>query len=159
MKTLWAPWRMEYINAQKDGGCIFCDAPKKDPKEGLVLFNGSLSMVMLNKYPYSTGHIMISPARHISKLEELTPEESIDIFRLLRHSAATLTRAFKPDGFNIGMNIGKASGAGIEEHIHMHVVPRWNGDTNFMPVLSEVKVIPQHIIDIFLKLSPYFERI
>ncbi len=102
---------------------------------------------------------MISPVRHVAKLEELTPEESIDIFRLLRHSTATLTKVLGPDGFNVGMNLGRASGAGIEDHLHMHVVPRWEGDTNFMPVLADTKVISEHIEETYTKLKPYFERI
>jgi ATP adenylyltransferase len=159
MKQLWAPWRTEYITAKKSGECIFCTAKSKGPKDGLVLFDGSLSLVMLNKFPYNIGHLMVSPLRHVSKLEELTPEESIDLFRLLRHSAATLSQAFNPEGFNIGMNIGKAAGAGVDGHLHLHIVPRWEGDTNFMPFLSETKVISEHIEKTYTKLKPLFERI
>lgn len=159
MKNLWAPWRMEYIKGEKNDRCIFCDAPKADHAEGLVLFSGSLSTVILNRYPYSSAHLMVSPVRHVARIEDLTPEESIDIFRLLRHCTASLTKAIGPEGFNIGMNIGKAAGAGIDEHLHLHVVPRWNGDHNFMPVLSDTSVMPEHLKETFLKLQPFFERI
>lgn len=159
MKQIWAPWRSEYIQAEKDERCIFCAAGDKDPKEGLVLFSGSVSVVILNKFPYNGGHLMIAPARHVALVEELTPEESIDLFRLLRHSTMALTRTFKPEGFNIGMNIGKAAGAGIADHMHMHVVPRWNGDTNFMPVLADVKVIPEHLQKTLEILKPLYDRI
>lgn len=159
MKQLWAPWRIEYILGEKDGKCIFCSAPEKDVKESLLLFKGSVSLVMLNKYPYNSGHIMIAPVRHVASIEDLTTEEGFDIFRMVRHATSVLTRAFKPDGFNIGMNLGKAAGAGIDDHMHMHVVPRWNGDLNFMPVLGDVKVIPEHILSTHEKLLPYFEHI
>lgn len=159
MRQIWAPWRMEYIRSEKEDGCIFCAAPSKDAKEALTLFRGPVAMVMLNKYPYNSGHLMIAPSRHVARLEDLTPEESIDIFRLLRHSTAALTKALKPDGFNVGMNLGKAAGAGIDDHLHMHVVPRWNGDMNFMPVLSDTKVIPEHLKETFDTLNPLFVRL
>jgi len=160
MKQLWSPWRSEYIDkGVEEGVCVFCEALNKDPKEGLVLFKGSVSFVMMNRYPYNSGHLMISPVRHVARLDDLSIEESIDLFRLLRHSAASLTKVLKPDGFNVGMNIGKASGAGIDDHLHLHIVPRWSGDTNFMPVIGELKVVPQHIKSTYLKLKPIFERI
>lgn len=163
MNNLWAPWRGEYINAKKDGACFLCDAPQKrsyeELKTELVLFKGAVTSVIMNKFPYNSGHLLISPVRHIAKIEELTPEESIDLFRILRHTTAAITMAFNPEGFNIGINLGRAAGAGIEEHMHMHVVPRWNGDSNFMPLLTEVKVIPEHLQETFEKLKPFFERI
>ncbi len=159
MERIWAPWRTEYIHADKGNGCLFCSAPKKDPKEARILFSGPLSTVIINIYPYNNGHLMISPVRHVAKLEELTPEESIDIFRLMRHSTASLTKAINPDGFNVGMNLGRAAGAGIADHMHVHVVPRWDGDTNFMPVLSETKVISEHLDETYALLRPFFERI
>lgn len=158
MDQLWAPWRSEYIGANKKGGCIFCSAAAKTD-DTLVLFNGSISLVMLNKYPYNSGHLLLAPVRHVGKLEDLSPEESIDIFRLLRHSTAVLTKVFNPEGFNIGMNLGSAAGAGIAEHLHMHVVPRWNGDTNFMPLLSETKVISEHLAATRAKLLHGFEKL
>ncbi|MFQ5735440.1 MAG: HIT domain-containing protein [Thermodesulfobacteriota bacterium] len=156
MKQLWAPWRSEYITSEKDGQCIFCTAPGKEPSKGLVLFNGSVSIVMLNKYPYNNGHLMLAPVRHVANIEDLTPEESIDLFRLLRHSTTVLKKAYRPEGFNIGMNLGAAGGAGIVDHLHMHVVPRWNGDTNFMPILSQTKVVSEHLLATLEKLRPGF---
>ena len=159
MKQLWAPWRSEYVSSAKDADCVFCSAPSKSAEEGLVLFNGSVSLVMLNKYPYNNGHLLLSPVRHVAKIEDLTPEESIDLFRLLRHSTVVLTRAFNPEGFNVGMNLGSAAGAGIADHLHMHIVPRWNGDTNFMPILSETKVVSEHLVATLEKLRPAFEKL
>lgn len=161
MRQLWAPWRFEYIDRIEDEkGCLFCTAPgEEDEKKALVLFKGSLSMVMLNKYPYNSGHLLVAPARHVARLEELTPEESIDIFRLLRHSTATLQKNLKPQGFNVGMNLGRVAGAGIDAHLHAHVLPRWSGDTNFMPVLTDVKVVSQHLEETYDRLRPLFERI
>jgi len=159
MKQLWAPWRSEYISSARDEDCVFCSAPSKGANEGLVLFNGSVSLVMLNKYPYSNGHLLVSPVRHVAKIEDLTPEESIDLFRLLRHSTVVLKRAYNPEGFNIGMNLGTAAGAGIADHLHMHIVPRWNGDTNFMPLLSETKVVSEHLTATLEKLRPGFEKL
>lgn len=159
MKQLWAPWRSEYISSKKSGECVFCAAPRKAAKDGLVLFNGSISLVMLNKYPYNSGHLMLAPVRHVAKIEELTPEESIDLFRLLRHSTTVLTKTYNPGGFNIGMNIGSAAGAGIADHLHMHIVPRWNGDTNFMPLLADTKVVSEHLLTTLEHLMPLFEKL
>ncbi len=159
MKQIWAPWRVEYIQAEKSEECIFCAAPKKEPKDALVVYKGNISIVMLNKYPYNGGHLLIAPLRHVAKLEDLNDSESADMFRLMRHSTAALTKAFNPAGFNLGMNLGKAAGAGIEDHIHMHVVPRWDGDINFMPVLGDIKVIPVHLQQTLSRLRPYFENL
>lgn len=161
MKQLWAPWRSEYVQSADEGGggCIFCDASKRKPGAGLLLFAGSVSVVMLNKFPYNSAHLMVAPARHTANVEELTPEEAIDIFRLVRHSVTVLKKELSPAGFNIGMNVGRAAGAGIEDHLHMHIVPRWNGDMNFMPVLSDTKVIPEHLEATLRRLLPYYERI
>jgi ATP adenylyltransferase len=150
---------MEYIQGEKDDRCIFCTASEKDSKESLLLFKGSVSIVMLNKYPYNNGHMMIAPARHVARLEDVTPEEGFDIFRLVRHASTVLTSLFKPDGLNIGMNVGRAAGAGIDDHLHMHVVPRWSGDVNFMPVIGDVKVMPEHLAVTFEKLKPYFDHL
>ena len=117
------------------GECVFCAGRSRSPEESLVLFNGAVSTVMLNKFPYNSAHLLISPARHVANVEELTPEEALDSFRLLRHSITVLKKVYNPAGFNVGMNLGGAAGAGIEAHLHTHVVPRWNGDMNFMPIL------------------------
>lgn len=160
MKSIWAPWRSEYIGSEKPESCLFCDVSGTEQKEGCyVLFSGSVSIVMLNKYPYTGGHLMIAPKRHIAGLDALSPEESIDIFRLMRVSTVALTSEISPDGFNVGMNLGKTAGAGIEDHLHMHVVPRWEGDTNFMPVLSGTKVLSVHLEETYDRLKPLFERI
>lgn len=159
MDNLWAPWRAEYITADKDKRCIFCAAPEKDPADSLLLFKGPLSIIILNKFPYNSGHLMIAPVRHVARLEDLTVEESTDMFRLLRHSTAALTKAAKPGGFNVGLNLGAPAGAGIADHLHTHVVPRWDGDTNFMPVLSETKVIPEHLLRTLARLKPFFNGI
>ncbi len=159
MKQIWAPWRAEYIQAEKDSVCIFCTAPQKAPEEGLVLHKGNTSIVMLNKYPYNSGHVLIAPLRHVARLEDLTDDEGADMWKLTRHSTSSLLKVFKADGFNIGLNLGKAAGAGIEEHIHLHVVPRWSGDMNFMPVLGDVKVISEHLHQTLSKLAPFFEHV
>lgn len=159
MKQLWAPWRSEYVKSGDTLECIFCAARTKSPEESLVLFNGAVSIVMLNKFPYNSAHLMIAPVRHVANVEELTPEEALDFFRLLRHSVTVLKKELNPAGFNIGMNVGRAAGAGIEAHLHTHVVPRWNGDMNFMPVLSDTKVIPEHLLSTLSRLLPYFQRL
>ncbi len=147
MDTLWAPWRMKYIlDPKHTGGCIFCDNPKADQdRELLILHRGKLCFIMLNLYPYNNGHMMVMPYRHISRLDEMTPEENADMMMLTQKCAAVLDEKFRPNGFNIGMNIGQAAGAGIDDHLHMHIVPRWSGDCNFMPVIGETKVMPQHL--------------
>ncbi len=163
MKQIWAPWRAEYIAAEKDKTCIFCAAASGGDAEeegrGLVLYRSARAIVMLNRFPYNSGHLMVAPARHVAGVEELTDEESADIFRLVRRSAACLRETLNPQGFNIGLNVGSAAGAGIEDHIHMHVVPRWNGDMNFMPVLADVKVIPEHLFQTLARLKPHFNQI
>ncbi|HHT9118611.1 MAG TPA: HIT family protein [Candidatus Hypogeohydataceae bacterium YC38] len=155
MKNLWAPWRQEYIQAKKTG-CIFCLAVENAQDERrLVVYMGKECLVMLNKYPYNYGHLMIAPKRHKCDLLELTQKETQEMMRLLGETKALLTKELKPEGFNIGINIGKAAGAG-EEHLHFHIVPRWVGDTNFMPVTSETKVISQHLSELLRKLKGSF---
>ncbi len=157
MKVLWAPWRMEYILGEdKPQGCIFCPTPGEDFKERLVLFSGRLTRVMMNKYPYINGHLLLSPLRHLSGLEDLTPAELLDLMVKLRESLAILQRVMRPDGFNVGLNLGVVAGAGVESHLHYHVVPRWAGDTNFIPVFAEVRVIPEHFRQTYERLAPHF---
>ncbi len=144
MERLWAPWRMEYVTADDKPGCIFCYKPEEErDRENMILFRGRLSFIMLNAFPYNNGHLMIAPYRHIGDFSELTDDEMLDIMRLVRIGKDTLASAFGPDGFNIGVNLGKVAGAGIADHVHVHIVPRWNGDTNFMPVIADIKVMPQ----------------
>jgi ATP adenylyltransferase len=146
MKQLWAPWRVEYIQGEKPAGCIFCEPSVEKEKDGLVLFRGSLSTVLLNKYPYNNGHLLVAPKMHKAELEDLSPEEAKDLFRVLILSTKVLKKVLQPEGFNIGMNLGKSAGAGVLDHLHWHIIPRWHGDVNFMPLVSEVKVLPEHLM-------------
>lgn len=160
MKVLWAPWRMEYILGQaKPEGCIFCPEPAENLTEKLVLFVGHLSRIMMNKYPYINGHLLISPMRHTPSLDDLTPAEMLDLMAKLRESVAILTRVMRPEGFNVGINLGEVAGAGMESHLHIHVVPRWNGDTNFIPVFADVRVIPEHFRQTYERLAPHFQAL
>jgi ATP adenylyltransferase len=156
MDSLSAPWRMTYIRSEKPDTCVFCDGGASC--EDLVLCRGKRAFVILNRYPYINGHLMIIPFRHISRMEDLSREEKIEIFDLLDLSVRVLKEAMAPDGFNLGMNIGKAAGAGIDDHLHAHVVPRWTGDTNFMSVVGDVRVIPEDIIRTGEQLLPYFKK-
>jgi len=156
MKYLWAPWRMDYILSGKEKGCIFCQKPLEGKdKENLILHRGRYTFVMMNKYPYNNGHLMIVPKRHCVEFENLNDREIKELFCLLRISTRVLRTSLSPQGFNIGMNIGKVGGAG-EDHIHFHVVPRWNGDTNFMPILGETKIIPEYLMNTYEKLRTTF---
>ena len=157
MKRIWAPWRLEYIKGKKEKGCIFCACPKKkNAKQALVLAKNPLTYDILNKYPYTNGHLMVVPYRHIDKIEDLTSEEGLEIFNVVQEVSRILKKVFHPQGFNVGMNVGKAAGAGIESHLHMHVVPRWRGDHNFMPAVGSVKVMPISLEKTYQLLAPYF---
>jgi ATP adenylyltransferase len=148
MERLWAPWRMEYINSAREGegGCIFCDLPAEgDDERNYILTRGDKAFVILNKFPYNSGHLMIAPFRHVGEVEELEDDEALNLHHLMQKSLKALKEAMNPDGFNIGMNLGLVAGAGIPDHVHWHVVPRWNGDTNFMPVVAETKVLPEFL--------------
>ncbi len=141
-KTLWAPWRAGFVLCKKEKGCIFCTRLKKrDSTSNLIVHRGKTCFVILNKYPYNAGHTMVVPKRHIGQIERLNKEESAELFELTRTTVAVIKKALKPHSMNLGMNIGKSSGAGVPGHLHMHIVPRWTGDTNFMPVIGETKVI------------------
>jgi ATP adenylyltransferase len=159
MKQLWAPWRMAYIEEGKTPGCIFCDQPKeKDPRSALLLAETAYTVVMLNKNPYNNGHVLLAPKRHESQLSSLPREEYRDLSETLRLSIDILRQVYQPGGFNVGMNLGKCAGAGVEDHLHWHVVPRWEGDTNFMPVVGETRVISQPLCDSYDKLSTLFRN-
>ena len=154
MERIWAPWRIEFILGEKPEYCIFCQGPKEtDDKSNLVLYRGEKNFVILNKYPYNPGHLMIASYRHVPSLEELADDELLEHFHLVRRSTKALRKAFQPAAFNIGINMGKTAGAGIVGHIHTHVVPRWEGDTNFMPVITDTRVIPESIDSTYDKLS------
>jgi len=157
MDNLWAPWRMEYILSEdKAPGCIFCLATDGRGVDNLVLGVGRSSLVMMNKYPYNNGHLLAAPHRHVPDLASLSPEEKSDLMATVELAIDALRRHMNPDGFNVGLNLGRVAGAGIEEHLHFHVVPRWAGDTNFMTVLAEVRSVPEHIRATHAKLKPYF---
>jgi ATP adenylyltransferase len=156
---MWAPWRMEYILGDKQGACIFCDFASLRPsafREKVVLLVQPHALVCLNRYPFASSHLLVAPRRHVSDLSELTDEEHDATMRLVRDTAARLRRATSPDGLNVGFNLGKAAGAGIADHLHAHVVPRWDGDTNFMPVLADVRVMPEYLDDSWQRLAPAF---
>ncbi len=160
MKPIWAPWRMTYIEeGSKNPGCIFCDKLKEpDARASLVLTRTAHSVVMLNKYPYNAGHLLLAPKRHTNQLAALLREEYEDLCESLRSAVDIVLKVLTPSGINLGMNLGRSAGAGVEEHLHWHVVPRWEGDTNFMPVVGEVKVISQHLLESYDRLSPHFRE-
>lgn len=146
MKRIWAPWRMSYIsNNSPDQACIFCLSDTQD-RERLILARSDCSLMMLNRFPYTGGHLMVAPLRHTAELDDLDDAELLDLMYMLRKGRALLQRVANPDGFNIGINLGKAAGAGVEEHLHIHIVPRWNGDSNFMTVVGDVRVIPEGLM-------------
>ncbi len=147
MEPLWAPWRMEYVGQEPRPGCLFCRVIENpdDPDASLVVWRPQGAIVMLNKFPYNSGHVMVAPVAHKSDLADLSDEESADLMAALRRTLKVVRTELRPDGFNVGSNIGRVAGAGIPDHVHVHVVPRWGGDTNFMPVLAEVKVINEHV--------------
>ncbi|MCS6831732.1 MAG: HIT domain-containing protein [Armatimonadota bacterium] len=154
-ERLWAPWRMQYVSSAREQPeeCLFCvRAQEPCSAENMVLMRGTHAFVMLNAFPYTNGHLMVAPVRHTADMDELCDEELLDIMRLVRESVNLLRDAYHPDGFNIGVNLGRAAGAGIVDHIHWHIVPRWNGDTNFMPVLADVRVIPDSLENTYTKL-------
>ncbi|MER3405911.1 MAG: HIT family hydrolase [Chloroflexota bacterium] len=153
MHYLWTPWRMAYISAERAGGCIFCEKPAEQADEqNLILLRGERVFSMLNLYPYNTGHLMIAPYRHIADFIELTREELLEMGELTQRHIGALRRALRPDGFNLGMNLGSIAGAGIADHLHLHVVPRWAGDTNFMPIVAGTKVMPELLETTYQKL-------
>lgn len=158
MKIIWAPWRISYIRQTKPAGCILCDKPEENSDAtNHILFRGKHNFVIMNNFPYNPGHLMVVPYRHISNVEELSAEEKLEHFNLIARCVVVLKQALKPPAFNTGMNLGRTAGAGIDNHIHSHVVPRWNGDTNFMPVLGDVRVIPQSLDDGYEQLRNYFK--
>ena len=153
MEQLWAPWRIEYIRIAKASGCILCQKSREDDDQAnFILYRGEGNFVILNAFPYSPGHLMIAPYRHVANLQDLTDGEAMEHFNLVKKSLTLLKQVLKPDGFNLGLNMGKIAGAGIEEHLHTHLVPRWQGDTNFMPVLSDTRVISEGLAATYEKL-------
>jgi len=158
MSQLWSPWRMEYILGDKSDGCIFCEKTKEDQDpENLILLRGQHSFIMMNRYPYNNGHLMVAPYAHVDSPLKLPFEAQVEMTSLVDVCLDVLTEAMHPDGFNVGMNLGASAGAGIKDHIHMHVVPRWIGDTNFMPVISDTRVIVEALEKSYEKLKPLFD--
>jgi ATP adenylyltransferase len=157
MKQLWAPWRVSYVMGPRpaDAGCIFCDAPRgpEDARPSRIVYRGAAGYLILNRYPYNTGHLMAVPYRHVARLDALTAEEAGGLMELAALAVRGLEQAMAPQGFNIGFNLGHAAGAGIDDHVHLHIVPRWVGDTNFMPVLGDVKVLPEHLDETCARLA------
>ncbi|MBN2438475.1 MAG: HIT domain-containing protein [Deltaproteobacteria bacterium] len=156
MDTIFAPWRAAYIRGEKPEGCVLCRDSIRG--EELVVCEGKSGFIMVNRYPYTGGHLMIVPFRHLSRLSDLSPAERAELFTFMDLAVRVLTEAMNPEGFNIGMNLGKVAGAGIDDHLHIHVVPRWGGDTNFMSVIGGVRVIPEDVSGTARELRPYFTK-
>ena len=157
MKTMWAPWRMEYILAEKEDVCIFCDALSADAD--LTLYKGPVTLVMMNKFPYINGHLLVAPVRHLSNLNPLEKNEMGELLATVDRSVEILKQVMNPDGFNVGLNLGRVAGAGVEEHLHFHIVPRWFGDTNALTVFADVRVIPEHLKATYDNLKPQFNNL
>lgn len=159
-EKLWAPWRMAYVGAQPPPGCIFCLKPREDRDEAnLILYRGERCFIMLNAFPYNSGHLMIVPYCHESDLSRLEDADRVELLDLAGKTVRALTEELGAEGHNLGINLGRVSGAGIADHLHLHVVPRWNGDTNFMPVLADVKVLPQALEDTYRRLRDRFANL
>ena len=160
MKQIWAPWRLEYIQSDKDTPeCVLCEkCASHEDAANLVLYRGDKAFIILNRYPYNNGHLMVVPYEHVSTLEEMDVDTLTELMLLVNRALAALRETMSPDGFNIGVNLGRAAGAGLDKHVHMHVVPRWSGDTNFMPVLGECRVIPQLLQETYAQLMPAIRK-
>jgi len=159
-KMIWAPWRSAFILDKKEKGCIFCNRQKKkDSLKNLIIYRGKDNFIILNKYPYNTGHTLVVPYRHVGLLEKLTEEESSEFFELVRKTVVVIKKALKPNAMNLGMNLGRSAGAGVPGHIHMHIVPRWQGDTNFMPVIGKTSVVSIPLEPVYEALRKEFSRL
>lgn len=160
MKHLWTPWRIDYILGPKPDECVFC-IPKstEEDKDRLILHRGKRCFVIMNKFPYNNGHLMVCPYRHVMAIEDLTPDESQELMQLLQQCSAILKEHFNCEGVNIGLNQGQAAGAGVREHLHFHLVPRWNGDSSFIAVMDEVRCIPQFLSETWQQLKPHFSKL
>lgn len=161
-KNLWAPWRMQFIEdlRNKKQNCIFCEMLEKgDDRERLILHRGETSYVMMNRFPYNNGHLLIVPNRHVAAIKDLNPKENEEMMRLTGQSIEIMTEMINAEGFNCGINLGKSAGAGIEDHLHMHVVPRWIGDTNFLPIMSDTRSMPEYLTDTYDRLIDGFKKI
>lgn len=161
MERLWTPWRLDYVTAASDmvPGCVFCDALARDTDTALIVFRGASCFVILNLYPYNNGHLMVVPERHVGRLADLSLDEAMEMMGLTRSVEMALQELYQPHGFNVGLNLGKAAGAGVLDHLHMHVVPRWYGDTNFMTVVGETRVLPEALAQTAERLRPILARL
>jgi len=160
MEQIFAPWRIRYILSKKYEGCIFCNFTKEnDDRKNLILYRGEKSFVMMNRYPYNPGHLLVSPYRHVADITDLNDEELFEIMKYVKISEVVVRKVMEPHGFNIGINVGSVAGAGMEEHIHAHIVPRWNGDTSFMAVFADVQIIPEALEETYDKLKKAFDEI
>lgn len=161
MERIWAPWRIDYIlGSEKEPGCIFCTKPASDEDDtNLIVHRDQGAFTMMNKYPYNNGHLLVAPYRHVSDICELNSSENSDVIQEVCRAIQVLRDVMRPEGFNVGINLGVVAGAGIEGHVHYHIVPRWNGDTNIMPVLADVKIIPEHLLSTCKKLRDGFKRL
>ncbi len=159
MERLWAPWRTKYLQGiDRDETCVFCTKPEqKDDRKNLILYRGARSYVLMNLYPYNNGHLMVMPYQHTSNMHDLDEQAVLEIWKLCRRSTDILHTCLKAEGFNVGLNLSRVAGAGIDMHLHVHVVPRWNGDTNFMPVIGQTRVISQSLEDAYDTLYPHFQ--
>jgi ATP adenylyltransferase len=154
VNQLWAPWRLEYVGrADEQEGCLFCRAAEGDDEQSLVVHRGREAFVLLNRFPYASGHLMVAPYRHSGEFTELGEGETLEIHRLASEGIGALAQLYSPQGYNVGWNLGRVAGAGVVDHVHLHLVPRWLGDTNFMPVLADLKVIPEHLVETRRKLA------
>jgi ATP adenylyltransferase len=160
VERLWAPWRLAYVTGSSEStGCVFCDAQVYEHAAPLMLWRGVSCFVILNLYPYNNGHLMVVPNRHVATLAAVRPAELAELMQLTRLAEMALTEAYRPQGLNVGMNLGRPAGAGVADHLHMHVVPRWTGDTNFMSVVGQVRVLPEELEHTGERLRPIFERL
>lgn len=160
MDHLWAPWRLAYVTqSEQHAGCVFCAARHLPESDSLVLFEGSTCYIVLNRYPYSSGHLMVVPNRHVATLAALTRDEMNEVGQRLQECEVVLTKAYEPHGFNVGVNLGAPGGAGIQEHVHLHVVPRWTGDANFMTVVGNTRVLPEDLSESAARLRPIFAEL
>jgi ATP adenylyltransferase len=157
MEQIWAPWRIQYIEMEKPAGCVLCEKPAQNRDEQCyILYRGRQNFVIMNSYPYNPGHLMVATCRHVASLDELTSDELGEHFEIVSRCTKLLREVFNPQGFNIGINLGRVAGAGIDEHVHTHIVPRWQGDTNFMPVISNIRVVPEALAETYQKLKDRF---
>ena len=161
MEHLWSPWRLAYVTgaAGTSDRCVFCEAALESTRDNLVLVRTPLAYAILNLYPYNNGHLMVVPNRHVASLASSTPEELTDLMRLTRHAEIALAEAYTPQGINVGINLGRSAGAGIVDHLHVHLVPRWTGDTSFISVVGNTRVLPEELMQTAARLRPIFERL